>query len=151
MLKCQRRVSYPVSSFLLGGRGWRKPPLPVSLEGDERLSQRLRNRKFETMGIDPHLPDAIVIPRWVMFNKKIPSRAVVVYGALQTFPSTPEHVCTPSVADIRLVTGYTAKTIRRALNDLVDAGAIEKYNRWNHQSGGCEANAYGLFFEGPER
>ena len=64
----------------------------------------------------------------------LPSRAVTVYMYLRSRADR-EGKCFPSVRTISRDTKLSMSTVRRALDDLVNTGYIQKQPRWRANGG----------------
>ena len=70
----------------------------------------------------------------------LPSRAVTVYMYLRSRADR-EGKCFPSVRTISRDTKLSMSTVRRALDDLVNTGYIQKQPRWR-ANGAKSSNQY---------
>ena len=75
----------------------------------------------------------------------LPSRAVTVYMYLRSRADR-EGKCFPSVRTISRDTKLSMSTVRRALDDLINTGYIQKEPRWR-ANGAKSSNRYVLRFD----
>ena len=67
----------------------------------------------------------------------LPSRAVTVYMYLRSRADR-EGKCFPSVRTISRDTKLSMSTVRRALDDLINTGYIQKQPRWRANGAKCK-------------
>lgn len=63
------------------------------------------------------------VPEWVLYHPDLSAQAVRVFGALDRHAGEAGS-CYPSLARIARLIGCSQDTVRRAIADLVDAGAV---------------------------
>lgn len=79
-----------------------------------------------------------------VFGSDLKSRARLVLQCL-IYHANKEGFCFPSIKTIATECGYGLSTIKRALNDLCEAGYIEKTARFDERkNGGQTSNLYAL-------
>ena len=112
------RVRYPAGAADCTGAG----AVPGAAEAGDDAGERVSGW-FDTIWADD-----------------LPSRAVTVYMYLRSRADR-EGKCFPSVRTISRDTKLSMSTVRRALDDLVNAGYIQKQPRWR-ANGAKSSNIY---------
>ena len=112
------RVRYPAGAADCTGAG----AVPGAAEAGDDAGERVSGW-FDTIWADD-----------------LPSRAVTVYMYLRSRADR-EGKCFPSVRTISRDTKLSMSTVRRALDDLVNAGYIQKQPRWR-ANGAKSSNQY---------
>jgi DNA-binding IclR family transcriptional regulator len=84
-----------------------------------------------------------ILPRWVLFETDLSEHARMVLLVLTAFVNSQSQECWPSHATIAKGGGMSAPTVKRALNDLRDAGLVTWEPRFDHESGQT-SNVYRL-------
>ncbi len=80
-----------------------------------------------------------------VFGSDLKPRARLVLQCL-IYHANKDGFCFPSIKTIAAECGYGLSTIKRALNDLCEAGYIEKTARFDERkNGGQTSNLYALF------
>lgn len=69
-----------------------------------------------------------IIPEWVLYSS-ISSHAVRLYGTLQRYADKDSGKCHPSRKTLAEKCGLSLSSLDRALNELVDLGAVKKQQR----------------------
>lgn len=88
-----------------------------------------------------------VVPEWVIFHEDLSHAAVRVYAVLQRHANG-DGEAWPSLSRIGRLARCSPDTARRAIRDLVDAGALHREPR--HEDGRQTSNRYVLFATPPE-
>jgi DNA-binding transcriptional regulator YhcF (GntR family) len=79
-----------------------------------------------------------------VYESKLKSRAVLVINYL-IFRSNKENTCFPSIKTIARDVHVSVNTVKRALDDLVDAGFVKKEARFIQEKNGAQtSNLYTL-------
>ncbi len=73
-------------------------------------------------------------------DTELSHRAKVVYIYLKDH-SNKEGTCWPGIKTIAASVSLSRSTVKRALDDLVKAGLVEKSSRWR-ENGGLTSNLY---------
>lgn len=85
-----------------------------------------------------------MIPEWVLYGN-ISCQAVRVFGCLHRFANSQTAKCHPSRATIARLCGISIKSVDRALNELIDCGAVTSKRRWLDSEGEITENpAHGV-------
>jgi len=74
-----------------------------------------------------------IMPEWVI-ELEISHTAFRLYAVLARYADNVTHQAFPSLETLSVRLGCSEKTVRRAIEDLVTHGAIQKHNRGRYQS-----------------
>lgn len=88
-----------------------------------------------------------------IYESNLKSRAVNVMSCLITYMNTNDNTCFPSIKTIAKCCSISVNTVKRALDDLVSAGFVEKESRFIEAKNGAQtSNLYRLsaVFTAPE-
>jgi len=89
----------------------------------------------------------VVVPQWILFADRdretsgLSDKAVRLYAVLQSWASNESHQATPSRTTLAKALGCHPKTIDRAIEDLVEFGALTKTRR-RDDAGDWTSNEY---------
>lgn len=102
-----------------------------------------------TLTIDGFTPYA-QIPRWVLRSEgALSGNAVHLYGILMSYADNHTKVAFPSRQTLAEDMGRSIDTVKRAIKELEDFGAITVTRRRNKRTGNFYANHYVLAFTDP--
>ena len=93
------------------------------------------------MGVTSDTGKFAMIPMWVLQNTN--PTASVVYCQLATYADNDTGVCWPSHRSLADNLKMSVSTVKRAISDLIDLGALEKLQRFN-LDGSPTSNEYRL-------
>lgn len=82
-----------------------------------------------------------------VYQENLPHRAKTVYMYLQDRADT-EGKCYPSIGTIARELNLSRRTVERAIADLVQAGLLEKEQRWR-ENGGRSSLLYTIRYRPP--
>lgn len=101
---------------------------------------------LEIKGFTPYAQ----IPRWILrAGDKLSHGAVRLYGVIMTYADNSTRAAFPSRERLAEDMGVSVATVKRAIKELEDCGAIEVTRRRNKKTGNYYANHYVLVFENP--
>ena len=83
-----------------------------------------------------------LIPEWLL-DSQVSDKAIRLYCLLHRYADNQTHECFPSIKTLARRAHCTARTVQRALDELVELGAVKKKPR-HSVSGGVTSNLYVL-------
>lgn len=102
-----------------------------------------------TLSIQGFTPYAQV-PRWILRSgDRLSHTAVRLYGVIMTYADNSTRAAFPSREKLAQDVGASVATVKRAVKELEDQGAIIVTRRRNKKTGNFYANHYVLVFENP--
>lgn len=101
---------------------------------------------LEIKGFTPYAQ----IPRWILrAGDKLSHGAVRLYGVIMTYADNSTRAAFPSREKLAEDMGVSVATIKRAIKELEEFGAVEVTRRRNKKTGNFYANHYILVFNDP--
>ena len=101
---------------------------------------------LEIKGFTPYAQ----IPRWILrAGDKLSHGAVRLYGVIMTYADNSTRAAFPSREKLAEDMGISVATVKRAIKELEEFGAVEVTRRRNKKTGNFYANHYVLVFSDP--
>ena len=101
---------------------------------------------LEIKGFTPYAQ----IPRWILrAGDKLSHGAVRLYGVIMTYADNSTRAAFPSREKLDEDMGISVATVKRAIKELEEFGAVEVTRRRNKKTGNFYANHYVLVFSDP--
>lgn len=101
---------------------------------------------LEIKGFTPYAQ----IPRWILrAGDKLSHGAVRLYGVIMTYADNSTRAAFPSREKLAEDMGISVATVKRAIKELEEYGAVEVTRRRNKKTGNFYANHYVLVFSDP--